>query len=56
MPAPAHPARHPHLLAGYDGFSWPANALLLAGFPTKPPSELAPVFRHVATIEDRFAA
>ena len=41
------------LPAGWDGFSWPRNAMLLAGFAAKPPAELAPVFRHVATIEEK---
>ncbi|KAL4426710.1 hypothetical protein ABPG77_004766 [Micractinium sp. CCAP 211/92] len=44
------------MLSGFDGFSWPPNALLLAGFPSAVPEQLAPVFRHTATIEDRFAA
>lgn len=42
--------------AGFDGFSWPPNALLVGGFPGAVPEQLAPVFRHTATIEDRFAA
>lgn len=43
--------------AGYDGFSWPPNALLVAGFSTAPPSDLAPVFGdRIARVEDRQAA
>lgn len=44
------------MLSGFDGFSWPPNALLVGGFPGAVPEQLAPVFRHTATIEDRFAA
>ena len=59
---PDQRACHTHLspwppCAGYDGFSWPPNALLIAGFSAKPPSDLAPVFGdRIATVEDRFAA
>ncbi len=43
--------------AGYDGYSWPANALVIAGFSTAPPSDLAPVFGdRIARVEDRQAA
>jgi hypothetical protein len=41
---------------GKHAFPWPPNALLLAGFPWAPPAELAPVFKHVARVEDRSAA
>ncbi|KAL4458713.1 hypothetical protein ABPG75_013578 [Micractinium tetrahymenae] len=44
------------MLSGFDGFSWPSNALLVGGFPGAVPEQLAPVFRHTAAIEDRFAA
>ena len=47
----------PPLHTGYDGFSWPANALLIAGFASAPPSDLAPVFGdRVARVEGRQAA
>lgn len=44
------------ILSGYDGFSWPSNTLLLAGFPDAPPEDLAPVFRHTAVVERRAMA
>lgn len=40
-------------LSGFDGFSWPPNALLIAGFDSMPSADLALVFRHIATVEDR---
>ena len=44
------------ILSGLDGYSWPPNALLIAGFPgAAPPDDLAPVFRHVVTTESREA-
>lgn len=44
------------LPAGYDGFSWPPNAMLLAGYALQPPAELAPVFRHTVATDERVAA
>ena len=49
-------------LSGYDGFSWPPNALVLAGLAGGAGAyqELERVhgtpFEHLATIQDRFAA
>lgn len=52
---PCPPAPPPS--TGYDGFSWPANALLIAGFASAPPSDLAPVFGdRLARVEGRQAA
>jgi hypothetical protein len=45
------------MFSGYDGFSWPANALLIAGFSSAPSPDLAPVFGdRIARVEPRQAA
>jgi hypothetical protein len=38
------------LAAAFYAFSWPSNALLLAGFPWAPPAELAPVHNTSSTL------
>ncbi|KAL4859199.1 hypothetical protein ACK3TF_000961 [Chlorella vulgaris] len=45
-------ADHAAMLSGFDGFSWPSNAMLLAGFASKAPIALFNVFASFAEVDE----